>query len=270
MPRPDEIDGLTTRELRDAFLVSDLFKPGAVCALFTDLDRMVVGAACPEVTPLELTNSKETGRGSFLEQRELGTINLGGPGTVRADGTAHELGHLDGLYLHCGTRNVTFETRDPASPARFYFLSCPAHAPHPATVIRHASIASAELGAVASSNRRRLFKYIHEGGAQSCQLVMGLTALEEGCVWNSFPPHTHNRRTEVYLYFELGDRPLAHFMGEPSSTRHLFVHNEEAVLSPAWSVHCGCGFGNYKFIWGMAGENKRFDDMDPVAPLDLR
>jgi 4-deoxy-L-threo-5-hexosulose-uronate ketol-isomerase len=180
------------------------------------------------------------------------------------------MAHLDGAYIPCGTRNVSFESADPAAPARFYFLSCPAHQALKPSHIRASEVAPAVLGSVAGANRRRLYKYIHEAGAQSCQLVMGFTVLEEGSVWNSFPPHTHNRRSEVYLYFDLGDRPLAHFMGQPQATRHLFVHDGEAVLSPSWSIHCGAGYGNYGFVWGMAGENKRFDDMDAVAPQDLR
>ena len=261
---------MTTAQLRGTFLIEDLFAPGELRATFTDLDRLVVGGACPALEPLDLPNHKETGRASFLEQRELGAINIGGTGTVTADGRVFALGHLDCVYLPCGTLSVTFASADPGAPARFYFLSCPAHAAREAAVVRFAEVAPAVLGSVASANKRRLYKYIHENGVQSCQLVMGLTALEEGSVWNSFPPHTHNRRSEVYLYFGLGERPLAHFMGLPDQTRHLFVHDGQAVLSPPWSIHCGSGFGNYTFVWGMAGENKRFDDMDPVSPPDLR
>jgi len=270
MPRPQEAARLGTQELRDAFLATGLFAPGSLSAIFTDLDRLVVGGACPSGAPLELPNHPETGRGFFLEQRELGAINIGGPGVVHVDGRTFSAGRLDCVYVPVGARSVAFESADPKAPARFYFLSCPAHAAHPAAMMRSGDASPVALGAAATANRRRIHKFIHQDGIQSCQLVMGFTALDEGSVWNSFPPHTHNRRSEVYLYFDLGDRALAHFMGEPAATRHLFIQNEQAVLSPPWSIHCGCGFGSYKFIWGMAGENKTFDDMDPVRPLDLR
>jgi 4-deoxy-L-threo-5-hexosulose-uronate ketol-isomerase len=270
MPGPGDVARMDTAALRETFMLQGLFTPGALGAFFTDLDRLVAGGACPGGAPLELGNHKESGRAHFLEQRELGAINIGGAGLVHADRQTFDVGNLDCVYLPAGTRQVAFESKDAGAPARFYFLSCPAHAAHPAALLRAADVQAVALGSAAGANRRRLYKYIHEGGLQSCQLVMGLTALEEGSVWNSFPPHTHNRRTEVYLYFDLGDRPLIHVMGEPAATRHLFVHNEQAVLSPSWSVHCGCGFGNYKFIWGMAGENQTFDDMDGVKPEDLR
>jgi len=259
-----------TQELRDAFLAAGLFVPGSLNGIFTDLDRLVVGGACPLGAPLELPNHRETGRGFFLEQRELGAINIGGAGAVHVDGRTFKAGRLDCVYVPVGARSVAFESADPGDPARFYFLSCPAHAAHPAALMRPKEASPVALGVAATANKRTIYKFIHEGGIQSCQLVMGFTALDDGSVWNSFPPHTHNRRCEIYLYFDLGDRALVHFMGEPAATRHLFVHNEQAVLSPPWSIHCGCGFGNYKFIWGMAGENRTFDDMDPVAPLDMR
>jgi 4-deoxy-L-threo-5-hexosulose-uronate ketol-isomerase len=270
MPSPREIARMGTQELRDTFIASNLFAPGSLNATFTDLDRLVVGGACPGASPLELPNHKETGRGYFLEQRELGAINVGGPGAVHVDGKTFNADRLDCIYVPMGSKSVAFESLDPKAPAKFYLLSCVAHAAHPAALMKSADASPVALGATETANKRRLYKFIYEKGIQSCQLVMGLTCLEEGSVWNSFPPHTHNRRTEVYLYFDLGDRTLAHFMGEPASTRHLFIHNEEAVLSPSWSIHCGCGFGSYKFIWGMAGENKTFDDMDPAKPIDLR
>jgi len=270
MPRPGEIARMTTQELREAFVATDLFLPGSLNGLFTDLDRIVVAGACPAGAPLPLENHRETGRGFFLEQRELGAINIGGPGAVHVDGRTFKAGKLDCVYAPMGTRSVVFESLDPGAPAKFYLMSCVAHAAHPAAMMTSAEASPVALGSTATANKRRLFKFIHEKGIQSCQLVMGLTMLDEGSVWNSFPPHTHNRRTEVYMYFDLGDRILAHFMGEPGATRHLFLHNEQVVFSPSWSIHCGCGFGSYTFIWGMAGENKVFDDMDQVRPLDLR
>jgi 4-deoxy-L-threo-5-hexosulose-uronate ketol-isomerase len=269
MPRPQDVQRLNTQELRDAFHFANLFAPGELRGMFTDLDRLVVGGIMP-VKPVELPNHKETGRAFFLERRELGAINVGGPGAVHADGRTFSLDRLDCVYLPMNTRAVTFESQDAKSPAKFYFLSCPAHAPHPAAMMKPKDAAPVVLGAPATANKRTIYKYIHQGGMQSCQLVMGFTALEEGSVWNSFPPHTHWRRTEVYFYFDLGENVLTHFLGEPQQTRHLFLHNEEVALSPNWSIHCGCGTGNYKFIWGMAGENQTFDDMDGVKPVDLR
>ena len=268
MPRQEDTARLNTQQLRDTFLVTDLFTPGQINGVFTDLDRLVVGGATP-VKPLELPNHKETGRAFFLERRELGAINVGGAGTVKADGKSFALENLDCIYLPMGTKSVTFESTDAKNPARFYFLSCPAHAAHPLAVAKKKDASPVALGSQAASNQRVIYKYIHTGGIQSCQLVMGFTELAEGNVWNSFPPHTHWRRTEIYFYFDLGSNVLVHLMGEPQQTRHLFVHNEEVVLSPDWSIHCGCGTGNYKFIWGMAGENQTFEDMDGVKPPDL-
>ncbi|HLZ55126.1 MAG TPA: 5-dehydro-4-deoxy-D-glucuronate isomerase [Verrucomicrobiae bacterium] len=269
MPRPQDAATLTTQQLRDTFAVTNLFAPGELRGVFTDLDRLVVGGVMPS-KPVDLPNHKETGRAFFLERRELGAINVGGPGIVHADGKSFSLDRLDCAYLPMGTKSVTFESKVARHPARFYFLSCPAHAAHPAATMKPKDASPAPLGSQAAANQRTIYKYIHTGGIQSCQLVMGFTALEEGNVWNSFPPHTHWRRTEIYFYFDLGENVLTHFMGEPLQTRHLFLHNEDAVLSPNWSIHCGCGTGNYKFIWGMAGENQTFNDMDGVKPLDLR
>jgi 4-deoxy-L-threo-5-hexosulose-uronate ketol-isomerase len=270
MPAPTEAGTLATGELRDRFLVTGLYARSEVNALFTDLDRLVVGGIVPGQSPLELPTHRETGREFFLEQRELGAINTGGPGVVHVDGKTFEAGPLGCVYAGVGARKLVFESKDAANPAKFFFLSCPAHAPFPAAAMKREDATPVPLGSQASANQRIIRKYIHTGGMRSCQLVMGYTELAEGNVWNSVPPHTHHRRSEVYFYFDLGDRVLAHFMGDPSSTRHLFVQNEQAVLSPNWSIHCGCGFGNYKFIWGMAGENQTFDDMDQVKPLELR
>ena len=260
---------MTTQELRDAFLATGLFMPDQLRGMFTDLDRLVVGGVMP-IKPVELPNHKETGRAFFLERRELGAINIGGAGTVRADGKTFALDRLDCVYLPMGTKSVTFESKDAKNPAKLYFLSCPAYAVHPAAMMKPKDASPVPLGSAAAANKRTIYKYIHPGGIQSCQLVMGFTALEEGNVWNSFPPHMHGRRTEIYFYFDLGENVLTHFLGEPQQTQHLFLHNEEVALSPNWSIHCGCGTGNYKFIWGMAGENQVFDDMDGVKPVDLR
>ena len=269
-PRPQDLIGLSTQELRDIFQIGNLFVPGSITGHFTDLDRLVVGGAMPTSKPVELPNHKETGRAFFLERRELGAINVGGSGKVVADGQTFALDKLDCVYLPLGTKQVTFTSDDANQPAKFYFLSCPAHAPHPARMMKAADATPVALGAPDTANQRTIYKFIHQGGIQSCQLVMGLTALAPGSVWNSFPPHTHWRRTEIYFYFDLGDKVLAHFFGEPQETRHLFLHNEEVALSPNWSMHFGCGTASYKFIWGMAGENQVFDDMDPAPPPTLR
>jgi 4-deoxy-L-threo-5-hexosulose-uronate ketol-isomerase len=270
MPRPQDVARMTTQELRDTFLLTNLFAPGQLTGTFTDLDRLVAGGVMPTGKAVELPNHKETGRAFFLERRELGAINVGGAGAVHADGKTFSTDRLDCVYLPMGTKSVTFESKDAKNPAKFYFLSCPAHAAHPAAMMKPKDASPVPLGTQATANKRTIYKYIHPGGIQSCQLVMGFTALEEGNVWNSIPPHTHWRRTEIYFYFDLGANVLTHFMGEPQQTRHLFLHNEEVALSPNWSIHCGCGTGNYKFIWGMAGENQVFDDMDVVKPPDLK
>jgi len=269
MPRPQDVAGMSTKELRETFHISGIFSPGELRGTFTDLDRLMVGGAMP-IKPIELPNHKETGRAFFLERRELGIINIGGSGVVHVDGKSFPTEHLDCVYAPMGSKSVVFESREPNNPAKFYLLSCPAHAAHPAAMMKAKDASPMPLGSKEAANQRVIYKFIHPGGIQSCQLVMGLTELAEGSVWNSFPPHTHWRRTEIYLYFDLGEKVLAHFLGEPQQTRHLFLHNEEVALSPNWSIHCGCGTGNYKFIWGMAGENQVFDDMDAVKPLDLR
>ncbi len=270
MPGPQDVPRMTTDELRAAFLVSELYAPGRINLRFTDLDRLVVGGAMPLTGALTLENHKETGRSFFLERRELGALNTGGPGTVTVDGKSFTVETEACIYIGMGAKEVSFASNDVANPAKFFILSCPAHAAFPTAVATAKEANTIPLGTPAEANRRVIRQYIHADGIRSCQLVMGYTELAEGSVWNSFPPHTHSRRTEIYFYYNLGERVLAHFMGEPQATRHLFVHDEEAVLSPSWSIHCGCGQGSYKFIWGMAGENQRFDDMDAVKPLDLR
>ena len=265
MPRPQDMIGMSTQELRDTFHISNLFVPGEITGHFTDLDRLVVGGVMPTAKPVELPNHKETGRAFFLERRELGAINIGGAGKVVADGKTFALEKQDCVYLPMGTKSVTFASDDAKNPAKFYFLSLPrARGASGGDDESRRCLARGISARRKPSNQRTIYKFIHQGGIQSCQLVMGLTALEPGNVWNSFPPHTHWRRTEIYFYFDLGDKVLAHFFGEPQETRHVFLHNEEVALSPNWSMHFGCGTGNYKFIWGMAGENQVFDDMDQV------
>jgi len=271
LPRLQDVARMTTQEVRDTFLVPEIYAAGRGHGLFTDLDRLALGGIAPTTAPVELPNHRETGRASFLERREFGAINTGsGAGEVSVDGRSFSVESLGCIYIGMGAKQITFASKDGSKPAKFFFLSCLAHSTHPTTVAGQSDATTIPLGSQATANQRVIRQYIHEKGIQSCQLVMGYTELAEGSVWNTFPPHTHNRRTEIYFYFDLGERVLAHFMGEPAATRHIFVQNEQAVLSPSWSIHSGCGQGNYKFIWGMAGENQRFDDMDGITPQALR
>jgi 4-deoxy-L-threo-5-hexosulose-uronate ketol-isomerase len=264
-PGPTVANTLSTAELRENFLIEGLFKPGELTAHYTDLDRMIVGAALPTSAALALPSAKETGSGFFLERREIGILNLGAPGSVKVGGTKHELGALDCLYIGLGEREVSFEN-GASGQAQFFFISTPAHAKHPTAVVRYADLKTDPIGDPARANRRRINKLIHVDGVKSCQLVMGFTEFEPGSVWNTMPPHTHSRRTEIYLYFDLGDNIVVHLMGEPTATRNLIVRDREVVLSPAWSIHCGAGTGSYRFVWAMGGDNQTFSDMD-AAPL---
>lgn len=262
---------LPTEELRAEFLVTGLFVPGTVNLSYWETDRTIVGGISPLGTPLSLPNPEEVRSAFFLERREAGVINLGGPGGVVVDGVTHAMESLDAVYLGRGTREVVFSSRDAAQPARFYLLSYPAHAVYP---VRHVAIKDVKpdrLGARETANERLLYKLIYPGAFPSCQLVMGFTRLEPGSVWNTMPPHTHLRRSEVYCYFNVPTNgAVMHFMGEPSATRHLVVRDLEVALSPPWSVHCGCGTAAYAFVWGMGGENQEFADMDPAPVASLR
>ena len=268
-PTPEATNTLSTDELRARFLIRGLFVPGEITAHYTDLDRMIVGAAVPTAKALILPVAKETGTAFFLERREIGILNVGARGTVRVGGTNHELGHLDCLYVGSGEKEVSFENGN-AGQAQFFFISTPAHAKHPNAVVRRADVRTDPIGDPAKANRRRINKLIHPDGVKSCQLVMGFTEFEPGSLWNTMPAHTHSRRTEIYLYFDVGENVVFHFMGEPSKTRHLVVRDREAILSPAWSIHCGAGTGAYKFIWAMGGDNQVFSDMDAVPMSALK
>ena len=271
LPSLTETRRLTTDELRAAFLVQGLFVPGAVTLRHIDLDRVVLGGAVPTEAPLTLQAPESLRAESFTERRELGVLNIGAAGTVTVDGTAHALAKLDVLFVGRGSRDVTFESDDPARPARFYLVSYPAQATHPTTRVTRDEASPTELGTMERANRRILSKYIWSGGAQSAQLVMGVTELQPGSVWNTMPAHTHHRRTEVYLYFDLpADAVVVHLMGEPDETRHLVVRDGEVILSPGWSVHSGCGTSNYTFCWAMGGENQDFTDMQAVDMTTLR
>ncbi|MEO6434161.1 MAG: 5-dehydro-4-deoxy-D-glucuronate isomerase [Tepidisphaeraceae bacterium] len=270
-PRAHEAQTMSGDALRRAFLVPQVMGDNKISMTFTDLDRMAVGGVRPTGGPVILENDRETGAEFFLARREMGVLNVGGPGKVNVDGRSFDLANLDCLYVGMGSKSVSFESTDKATPAKFFLLSCPAHATHPTTHVSREKSNAIALGAPATANQRKIYQYIHPGGIKSCQLVMGFTEMAEGSVWNTMPPHTHSRRTEIYFYFDIPkDNVVAHFMGPPDNTRHLFVQSEQAVLSPSWSIHSGCGTAAYKFIWAMAGENQTFDDMDKVAPVELR
>lgn len=267
LPRADELDRLCSSSLRENFLAENLFEPGELRIIATDLDRLTVGAAMP-AGEIRLPPCREFGTSFFAERRELGIINIGAPGVVRVGSRSFSLDRLDCLYIGKGEPEIVFESVTSASPA-FYFLSCPAHQKHPTAKVTRADAQSMIIGSQASASHRRLNKCIHPGGIQSCQLVMGFTELEPGSVWNTMPSHTHIRRSEIYLYFDLGENLVVHLYGPPGNTRHLIVRDRQAVLSPPWSLHAGAGTANYRFIWGMAGENQDFEDVDPVAPASL-
>ncbi|HEX4286577.1 MAG TPA: 5-dehydro-4-deoxy-D-glucuronate isomerase [Terracidiphilus sp.] len=268
MADPVRYPRMTTQELRDTFLLGDLYRPGAIQLAYVDLDRAVVGIAAPADVPLALPTPPELRAEFFAERRELGALNIGGPGTVYVGDTAYQLGNLDLIYIPRGSANVRFESKLKNEPAVFYLLSYPAHAVHPVSVVKKEDAQPTEIGSVETCNRRTIYKYIHRGGAQSCQLVMGVTHLQAGSNWNTMPAHTHMRRSEVYLYFDVQPNArIMHLMGPPNETRHLVMSNCEAVVSPGWSIHAGVGTQAYKFCWGMGGENLDYADMD-LAPLE--
>jgi 4-deoxy-L-threo-5-hexosulose-uronate ketol-isomerase len=267
---PEHAALFDTAELREQFLIQDIFKPDEVRLVYSYFDRLIVGGICP-LNPLKLAvDEKIIGASFLLERRELGVINVGAAGTVTVDGEAHDLSPKDGLYVGMGAQELEFSSADKNNPARFYLNCAPAHANHPTSIVTFSQAEPIKMGEMALSNKRTIRKYIHPDGVRSCQLVMGMTTLETGSVWNTMPVHTHQRRMEAYFYFGLADDQVVfHFMGEPSETRHLVVRNEEAVLSPSWSIHSGAGTGAYTFIWGMVGENQTFTDMDAVSMNDL-
>ncbi|UCD38538.1 MAG: 5-dehydro-4-deoxy-D-glucuronate isomerase [Fidelibacterota bacterium] len=261
---------MVAEELRATFLVEDLFEPDQVCLYYTETDRCVVGSAVPGKAPLRLEGGKELASEYFAERREIGVINIGAAGSVAVDGTSHPLDNRECLYIGRGSREIMFHSADPKNHAKFYLMSFPAHTEYPTKKVDRSQTAPVALGSVAGANKRTIYKCIHPAAVMSCQLVMGFTELEEGSVWNTMPPHTHERRTEIYMYFDLGDEILFHFMGQPDETRHLVVREGQAVLSPSWSIHAGVGTGPYTFIWGMGGENQEFDDMDGVDTGGIR
>ena len=268
---PEQIPGSTQQQLRDRYLVEDLFTPGEVRVVATHYDRVVAVGAVPTDAALALEAVPEIRSEQFLDHREIGIVNIGAAGTVVADGERHAMAHGACLYLGRGVRDVSFESDDATHPARFYGFSAPAHTDYPTALVEPGQGTVRELGDPLTSNRRTLNQYIHENGVRSCQVVMGVTQLHPGSMWNTMPAHTHDRRTEFYVYFDVADDArVVHLMGEPTETRHLLVGDGGLVLSPSWSIHSGVGTSNYSFVWAMAGENQSFDDMDGVAIVDMR
>ncbi len=268
MADPVRYQRMTTRELRESFLIDGLYEPGAIRLAYVDLDRAVAGMAVPQESALALPAPAELRAAYFTERRELGVLNIGGAGVVHVGRDTHQLGKLDLVYIGRGNSDIRFESKSNDAPAVFYLLSYPAHASYPVTLVRKEDAQPTEQGQMETCNRRTIYKYVHAGGARSCQLVMGVTHLREGNAWNTMPPHTHMRRSEIYIYFDVPDTArVVHLMGPPHETRHLIVGNRDAVASPGWSIHAGAGTQAYKFCWGMGGENQDYADMDP-APIE--
>ena len=263
---PREVATMNTESLRREFLVAPLFDAGHIHWTYSHYDRMLIGGAQPADKPLTLQTPNELRAEFFLERRELGIINIGGAGTVTVGTDTFNLNKLDCLYIGKGNKTVQFSSVSAKEPALFYLLSAPAHRVYPNRLMTAAEANPNQLGAAATANTRTIYKYIHPDGIESCQLVMGLTTLESGNVWNTMPPHTHDRRMEVYCYFDVpGGQRVLHLMGQPDETRHLWLDNHQAIISPPWSIHAGCGTMAYSFIWGMAGENQSFADMDHLS-----
>ena len=279
---PRDVKTYDTTRLREEFLIDDLFQADEIKLVYSYIDRIITGSAVPVNKELKLTAGDELRAEYFLERREMGVINIGGKGIITIDGKDYTLEYKDGMYIGRGAKDIVFKSVSASEPAKFYLNSTPAHCTYPTVLIKLNGEPSegvvivkpqnkVELGTLEESNHRTINKYILPGQVESCQLVMGMTKLEPGSVWNTMPCHTHDRRMEVYLYFDMGPDDLVfHYMGEPTETRHIILRNEQAVISPSWSIHSGSGTRAYTFIWGMAGENQAFDDMDGCAMKDLR
>jgi len=268
---PNDFKHYSTELIRQQFLLGNLKLDGKANFTYTQYDRMVAGIVNPAGKAIPLGKYENLKSEYFLERREMGIINVGGEGRITADGKNYSLKKLDCLYLGKGTKEVEFSSNKNEQPAIFFILSNPAHAVYPPALMTHEDSTKAVLGLQPTANQRTLCKYIHKDGIKSCQLVMGLTLLAEGSIWNTMPPHTHDRRSEVYFYFDIADGQMVfHYMGEPQETRHILVSNHQAVVSPPWSIHAGSGTSNYGFVWGMAGENMEFTDMDAAPIIELR
>lgn len=269
---PNEVKQFDTERLQSEFQINALFAPNEIKLVYSHVDRFIIGGVLPITGSLQLqADKKEMAADYFLERREIGIINVGGRGTITVDGTVYTMDPKDCIYIGLGSKDITFASENAADPAKYYFNSTPAHKTYPTVKAAISEATPAHLGSINTSNERTIYKYIHLDGIQSCQLVMGMTLLKPGNMWNTMPSHTHNRRSEVYFYFDMPeDAVVFHMMGEPKQTRHVVMRNEQAIISPSWSIHSGVGTNNYTFIWGMAGENQMFDDMDAVAMKDLK
>jgi len=263
---------MSSNELRASFMLENIFKEGEINLVYTDADRTIIGAAIPTAIELKLeATKKEMAADYFAERREVGVMNVGQKGTIIVDGQSYKLENRDVLYISLGSKEISFKSDDSTQAARFYIQSYPAHKEYPTTLVKMNEANAVHLGSQEQANDRTIYQYIHENGAKSCQLVLGFTQLEKGCVWNTMPAHTHQRRTEVYMYFDLlKDDAVIHLMGRPEASRHLVMRNEQAVISPSWSLHAGSGTNNYAFIWGMGGENQEFTDMDAIPMTNLK
>ena len=272
---PNDVKRYTTQELREEFLIEDLYRPDQVTAVYSHVDRMVTLGCMPVNETVSIDKGIDVwanfGTHFFLERREVGMFNIGGAGTVTVDGAVYELGYKDCLYITMGAKEVLFASADGTKPAKFYMVSAPAHRSYETKLLKIADAAKKPLGDAASSNKRVINQFIHPDVLQTCQLSMGMTVLEEGSVWNTMPAHTHERRMEVYMYFEVPeDQVVFHMMGQGQETRHIVMRNEQAVISPSWSIHAGAGTASYTFIWAMGGENQAFDDMDVIPTAQLK
>jgi 4-deoxy-L-threo-5-hexosulose-uronate ketol-isomerase len=270
-----DVKRYTTDELRDEFLIQNLYQPDSVQAVYSHVDRMVTLGIMPVNETVSIDKGIDIwhnfGTGYFLERREVGFFNLGGGGVCTVDGTAYPMGHKDCIYITQGSRSVIFSSDDAANPAKFYGVSPPAHCAYETRLIKLADAAKKPLGAVETANKRVINQFIHPDVLKTCQLSMGMTVLEPGSVWNTMPVHTHERRMEIYTYFDIPEGNVVfHLMGQPTETRHLVMQNFDAIISPSWSIHAGCGTGSYTFIWAMGGENQAFDDMDAVPTTEVR
>jgi len=269
-----DVKKYTTEELREEFLIEKLYVENEVVAIYSHVDRMLTLGCMPTTEKVSIDKGidcwKNFGTNFLLERREIGVFNIGGKGKIEVDEETFNLDYKDCLYITKGTKTVNFTSEDPQNPAKFYMVSAPAHCAYKTTFISIKDAAQKNLGAMETSNKRTIYQFIHPDVLPTCQLLMGLTSLEPGSVWNSMPCHTHERRMEVYMYFEVPkDNIVMHFMGEPTQTKNIVMKNEEAVISPSWSIHCGSGTTNYSFIWAMGGENQAFDDMDTIIPTNL-
>jgi len=266
---PNEVKTFDTAQLRSNFLISELMVPDQIKGVYSHYDRMITLGAVPVKKSIQLPNFHDfTKQDNFLDRREIGIVNVGGSGSILVDEKSFAMDNKDCLYIGLGNKKVVFSSDSEKNPAIYYMTSTPAHKEYPTTKAAKAEANPVELGTPETCNERTIFQYIHLNGIKSCQLVMGFTELKTGSVWNTFPPHVHDRRMEVYFYFDLPEsQKVCHLMGQPEETRHIFVKNHEAVISPNWSIHSGAGTSNYSFVWAMGGENMEFTDMDPVIDI---